>query len=413
MRSTAGTDSHLLSRLNDVSTTKPRHDSERHRRPADRKKRIRAAARELFASTGYPNVSMEQIANEVGITAGALYRHFDNKTELLEQVFVESFAWLDDPLVQVGFDALIDEAIAALADLPYLADLWIHERRYLPLTSVADLTRRMNQWTRPIRNAIHLERPELSRADLNLLIAGVQSVLSSLSRHSIRLPPTERRSCVRSAIQAISNVELAPTRGRMVSRERLPISLRERLLLAASEQFGRGSGYHETSMADIGAAAGVTGASIYGYFENKAGVLQAVYERGTHALWIGLDNALAMEADARGAAASALASYVRIGRSWAATIGDLTGDSSMDSVAIQREYLAELVALLEEARPDLTYQDARLRIQIAFLLVGDLYRESVPSAEASFVDNLIAMVLAIVGLEGTALAHKEGGGGPT
>jgi len=107
-------------------------------------------------------------------------------------------------------------------------------------------------------------------------------------------------------------------------------------------------------MADIGAAAGVTGASIYGYFENKAGVLQAVYERGTHALWIGLDNALAMEADARGAAASALASYVRIGRSWAATIGDLTGDSSMDSVAIQREYLAELVALLEEARPDLT-----------------------------------------------------------
>jgi AcrR family transcriptional regulator len=46
------------------------------RRPKDRKQQILVQARDLFLGLGYPNVSMAMIADRVGITAGALYRHY-------------------------------------------------------------------------------------------------------------------------------------------------------------------------------------------------------------------------------------------------------------------------------------------------------------------------------------------------
>lgn len=53
------------------------------RRPKDRKDQIVEAARQLIVARGYRNVSMAEIAEAVGITAGALYRHFANKAVLL------------------------------------------------------------------------------------------------------------------------------------------------------------------------------------------------------------------------------------------------------------------------------------------------------------------------------------------
>lgn len=44
---------------------------------------VRAAARRLFAQSGYPAVSMRAIATEVGIQAGALYNHFPTKQAIL------------------------------------------------------------------------------------------------------------------------------------------------------------------------------------------------------------------------------------------------------------------------------------------------------------------------------------------
>ena len=61
------------------------------RRPKDRKDQIVEAARQLIVARGYRNVSMADIAEAVGITAGALYRHFSNKAVLLGAVIDQSF----------------------------------------------------------------------------------------------------------------------------------------------------------------------------------------------------------------------------------------------------------------------------------------------------------------------------------
>ena len=50
------------------------------------RERILVAAERLFAEQGYGNVSMPVIASAAGITAGAIYKHFESKDELFFQV---------------------------------------------------------------------------------------------------------------------------------------------------------------------------------------------------------------------------------------------------------------------------------------------------------------------------------------
>lgn len=50
------------------------------------KERILEAARKEFIEKGFSDASMRNIANEIGITATALYRHYSNKEEIFEAV---------------------------------------------------------------------------------------------------------------------------------------------------------------------------------------------------------------------------------------------------------------------------------------------------------------------------------------
>jgi len=50
------------------------------------RERIVAAAARLFAEFGFASSSMPAIAEQSGITAGAIYRHFESKAELLLEV---------------------------------------------------------------------------------------------------------------------------------------------------------------------------------------------------------------------------------------------------------------------------------------------------------------------------------------
>lgn len=60
----------------------------RDRAKAERTGAILAAAAELFASRGYPGVSLEEIGAAVGVSGPALYRHFAGKQALLGSVLI-------------------------------------------------------------------------------------------------------------------------------------------------------------------------------------------------------------------------------------------------------------------------------------------------------------------------------------
>ncbi|MCT2584618.1 TetR/AcrR family transcriptional regulator [Actinophytocola gossypii] len=372
---------------------------EPRRRPRDRKQQILVAARDLFVEHGYPNVAMTAVAEKVGITAGALYRHFDTKAALLESVMVDNFAWLDEPLSATSFGEAVDDVLARVIDRPYLSDLWIHELRYLPDAQARTLRRRMRRWHRELVPPLRQERPGLDEGQGELLTWACLSLMSCVGRRAIRAPRSVRLPVVRAGIHALTRVELPPTGAETVATQTgvLPVSRRERLLLAAIEQFGR-NGYHDTSMASIGAAADVTGPNLYGYFASKADLLQAVYERGTHALWLSLDEALMTAASPSEALTAVVRSFVGIARTWSAILDDPTVESGLADAALgaQREYVGEWSALVARSVPHLDARVTRLRVQLGLFLIADLYRNSRVSRRESFPESLEALVLAVL-----------------
>ncbi|MCK5715106.1 MAG: TetR family transcriptional regulator, partial [Nitrosomonadaceae bacterium] len=61
------------------------------------------AAREVFLVRGVSRTTMEHIATQAGVTRGAIYWHFNNKTDLFqamrEQVFLPLIDRMDDTLL--------------------------------------------------------------------------------------------------------------------------------------------------------------------------------------------------------------------------------------------------------------------------------------------------------------------------
>jgi len=66
--------------------------------------KIAEAAQELYLREGIEGVSMRKIAEMVGVSAPAIYRHYQNKDELLNEIVVEGLKVLESYL-QPALDA--------------------------------------------------------------------------------------------------------------------------------------------------------------------------------------------------------------------------------------------------------------------------------------------------------------------
>ncbi len=87
--------------------------------PSSTHARILTAAERLFAERGFSGVSMPAIAKASGITAGAIYRHFDSKDDLFFEVIRRTVQ-----SVPVPGDVSLDEAMA----LPRAVAMFASER---------------------------------------------------------------------------------------------------------------------------------------------------------------------------------------------------------------------------------------------------------------------------------------------
>ncbi|MGE2817283.1 TetR/AcrR family transcriptional regulator [Mycobacterium heidelbergense] len=76
-------------------------------RSAETREALVAAARPLFATQGFAEVALEAIVRAAGVTRGALYHHFADKTELFATVFEQ---------VEGEVAAHMGEAIAAAGE---------------------------------------------------------------------------------------------------------------------------------------------------------------------------------------------------------------------------------------------------------------------------------------------------------
>lgn len=140
---------------------------------------------------------------------------------------------------------------------------------------------------------------------------------------------------------------------------------KERILAAAADLVAR-KGYHGVSMADIGAAAGVTGSAIYRHFESKSAVLVALFDRVIDGLlrdeqeivnsYEDLEEALRRLID--GQVEFVMSDRV-LAQVYHNEIHNLPTDVRRRLRRKQRLYLEEWVHLVEELRDDLDDAEAR------------------------------------------------------
>ena len=85
---------------------------------AETRARLIAAARQAFGTKGYAESSMDDFTSAAGLTRGALYHHFGDKTGLLLAVIKEIDAEMTDRLAEVSaraptrWQGFVDECVA-------------------------------------------------------------------------------------------------------------------------------------------------------------------------------------------------------------------------------------------------------------------------------------------------------------
>ena len=155
-------------------------------------------------------------------------------------------------------------------------------------------------------------------------------------------------------------------------KERVRDPERKKRILAAAADLVARHGYHAVSMADIGAAAGITGSGIYRHFDSKSAVLVALFDRVIDGL---LDDARKTVQDTTELPAALRRLVARqvefvvadreLAQVYHHEINNLPGEDRRRLRRKQRLYLEEWVHLLNELRADLTDPEARAIVHAA------------------------------------------------
>ncbi|WP_268872271.1 TetR/AcrR family transcriptional regulator [Kutzneria albida] len=340
-----------------------------------------SAASVCFHEVGYHNVSMADIAGAVGITAGALYRHFRDKQSLLDSAVSDSF----ERLYAVtsaggGLDAMLTRLAEGTVHGRELGLLWEREARHLPAANQQVLRRRFREVNQRLAEGIGEHRAELSAADADLLGWAVLCALGSTAHHTVELdvPVLVAMTSAICAVRLPDAGEAATPPGDTAGLA--PVSRREALLAAATRLFGE-HGYQSVSMAEIGAAAAIAGPSVYNHFASKTEILLAALNRGTEALWLDLHEVLRV-ATSHGHALDLLVDgHVRFALRHRQLMGALVTEIGNLPLAernqvrmAQRELITEWVSLLRAHRPELSQRDAHLRVRGALIVIADVAR---------------------------------------
>jgi AcrR family transcriptional regulator len=159
-------------------------------------------------------------------------------------------------------------------------------------------------------------------------------------------------------------------------------------ILAAAADLVAGKGYHAVSMADIGAAAGITGSGIYRHFDSKSALLVALFDRVIDGLLADEQQIVAEVTDLRRALLRLVAGQVEfviadreLAQVYHHEINNLPADDRRRLRRKQRLYLEEWVHLLDELREDLTDTEARVVVHAAISAIQStlFHSNSLPS----------------------------------
>jgi AcrR family transcriptional regulator len=358
------------------------------RRRSPRRAQLLAAAARLFQARGYHNVSLEDIAGEVGLTGPAVYRHFSNKNDLLAQLLVEQIAAVVEVAERAadGEGTPQDRLATFLSEMAALVRdredslLWKQERRHLTGEQEVGFRRLARRALANTATIIGGVRPHLSNEDLEMLSWAVLSTYS-LAQAYRGQPRSRIELYLRNAALAIVDTDLGPAvpGKRRVTPPPLPPGRRERILEAAIRLLD-GHGYHTVSMEEIAAESDTAIATVYQSFSGKADLLHAILARGaegqhyimTHHLWGSHSPQEQLDQLVDDYTELAFGPHGRLLGIFEADLLYLAEDQRESLLRSQRDYVAQWAETLGEVRPELSRPEALMRARSALKLIVDL-----------------------------------------
>ncbi|MDH6198211.1 AcrR family transcriptional regulator [Mycobacterium frederiksbergense] len=274
------------------------------RRPRDRREQILHHAGELFASKGFHAVRMEDIAEAAGITARAIYRHFDNKQDLLSQVIIHDqnrvLMVLDPPAGPLApgtksLEGLLRRLVETSLDSARLGPLWQREARHLGAADFDRVRADTRRIGKTLCDAIEAADPGTTGFRAEMRAWAVVSIMASSGHFDSPLPRRRLADLLLSgALAVIRAPSYSASEGegsfevdkRNIARA--ATSRREQLIAAAAQAF-RKRGFGGVGLDEFG----IAGPAVYRYFDSKADILSTIILRLRE--WVALENMRALQ----------------------------------------------------------------------------------------------------------------------
>ncbi|QOV99165.1 helix-turn-helix domain-containing protein [Rhodococcus pyridinivorans] len=366
------------------------------RRPKNRKAQIATVAAEAFSERGYHGVSIDEIATAVGISGPALYRHFPNKYALFHHAVVTLADALGAALAE--FDEQSGANATGLAAAEELerkllalirttienrrtGGLYRWERRYLTGEDHSEIRSKTRALNRHLARTAARLRPDLTDDDYVLLGSAMLSVIGSITTHRVPLSNRRLQQLLLDACTAVAATDLVPDIDEPAPTPEpggLSVANKREVLLHEAVLLFDARGYHEVSIEEIGAAAGINASGVYRHFASKADLLAAAFHRAGDRVAMIIGETLTDSTTSAQALDVLTEAYVRMSFEnselmsvYFAEIGNLPAHHRSDLRNIQRLNIEEWARLVGELRPELPAVECRFLVHAALNLVLD------------------------------------------
>ncbi len=192
---------------------------------------------------------------------------------------------------------------------------------------------------------------------------------------------------------------LEPKTPKRAKRSWQPAPSKREEILAASLKLFRERGVNGVGIDEIGAAAGISGSTIYHYFENKSAIVLDAYDRAGERVAVGAHDALRASTSPDDALDRLVRSYVAV----AADNVDLIVVTSRDADCLPASELPRLsrrrrtirdgwASALGPTRPELSEPEVRLLVRTLFPLVNQAVE--VAQGHAGLLPEIVAVASA-------------------
>lgn len=381
-------------------------------RSATRRADLLAASARLFRERGFGGVSMADVADQVGITASAVYKHFPGKKVLLSEPIREMvLTWRDREVLALaeGGDPetvlrrLTTTVVGVVLERPDVVGLWHQEAHHLAAEVrdelIAVRVEGVGLWSRVLREV----RPELDAGQSEFRIRaalGLLNCVPALPRKRLRAQAHTLETLVLATLLAPPPPAELPELG-IVERAHATATGRPAEILTGAARLFRTRGYHAVGIDDIGTAIGIAGPSIYSHYPSKAALLTALIEETADELcWHGARALATREEPARvltllvsAHVRTALADRDRISV-WMTEAHHIPRELGRQVRQDRQRYLDYWVRAVLALRPELPEQVAQTASRSVMELIHAVARSSRFAAEPRLAEWTVGLALA-------------------